>query len=472
MRPRIADTWHCHHSVTWLMRIAYLTDADRSLTALLRSSTPSRRRLSLIDFAYETEMKQFLSHNHCRALVSTLAHQTDALALPHHATSSSILWQVLNLPLSGSPLLDSCTDLRRRNWQRSKRHLSLALYRRDAPPPLRGLARKMEFLCVPRVKLLIRHALSLGYTLLFVGLLLNRADADPFDAALARRNSSRPLWTTPLVLEALFLWWSLNLLLDRYSSHRRQITSARLAWRYSLLEAGTLPLLLIALALSWAPIVPDVIASFTGARTVRSASSSSWFGRRVAEAPPPSSDMHASDVHAGEHSTRELPPHIRMLRDESAALPIDISELSMLLLGVCAIPLCVQLLKLATQHRILGVLMIILSKMMYAPLRTSSNLVEPHTSTLIPRPPPPHLLLSCLVSRLPISSARASPRTSRTLPSPRYDVSLFLVIFSSYAIGFGLAFIAVMSVQAKWLPILYSDSWAEGTHSPPPPTLE
>ena len=225
-------------------------------------------------------MKHFLSHNHCRALVSALAHQTDILALPHHATSSSILWQVLTLPLSSSPLLDSCTDLRRRNWQRSKRHLSLALYRRDAPAPLRDFARKIEFLCLPRVKLLIRHALSLGYTLLFVGLLLNRADADPFDAALARRSSSRPLWTTSLILEALFFWWSLNLLLDRYASHRRQITTSR----YSLLESGTLPLLLIALVLSWLPIVPDVLTSFTEARSAPAlhlsgiGSSSTWFG--------------------------------------------------------------------------------------------------------------------------------------------------------------------------------------------------
>ena len=82
------------------------------------------------------------------------------------------------------------------------------------------------------------------------------------------------------------------------------------------------------------------------------------------------------------------------------------SQISMLLLGLCAIPLCVQLLRLATQHRILGVLMIILSQMMY-------------------------------------------------------DVSLFLVLFSSYAIGFGLAFIAVMSAQASWYPILTVESWAD-----------
>ena len=82
------------------------------------------------------------------------------------------------------------------------------------------------------------------------------------------------------------------------------------------------------------------------------------------------------------------------------------SQISMLLLGLCAIPLCVQLLRLATQHRILGVLMIILSQMMY-------------------------------------------------------DVSLFLVLFSSYAIGFGLAFIAVMSAQASWYPILTAESWAD-----------
>ena len=36
-----------------------------------------------------------------------------------------------------------------------------------------------------------------------------------------------------------------------------------------------------------------------------------------------------------------------------------------LLLGLCAVPLCLNTLRIFAQHRILGVLMIILSKMMY-----------------------------------------------------------------------------------------------------------
>ena len=56
-----------------------------------------------------------------------------------------------------------------------------------------------------------------------------------------------------------------------------------------------------------------------------------------------------------------------------------------------------------------------------------------------------------------ITSTHLTPHLTAPL---RYDISLFLLIFSSYAIGFGLAFIAIMSVQAKWLPILYSGSWA------------
>jgi hypothetical protein len=39
------------------------------------------------------------------------------------------------------------------------------------------------------------------------------------------------------------------------------------------------------------------------------------------------------------------------------------SEISLLILGMCAIPMAIRLLNLLTQHRILGVLMIILSKM-------------------------------------------------------------------------------------------------------------
>ena len=44
--------------------------------------------------------------------------------------------------------------------------------------------------------------------------------------------------------------------------------------------------------------------------------------------------------------------------------PSDRERWSMLLLGVSAIPLCIRMLRMFTQHRILGVLMIILSKMM------------------------------------------------------------------------------------------------------------
>jgi hypothetical protein len=39
------------------------------------------------------------------------------------------------------------------------------------------------------------------------------------------------------------------------------------------------------------------------------------------------------------------------------------AEISLLILGMCAIPMAIRLLNLLTQHRILGGLMIILSKM-------------------------------------------------------------------------------------------------------------
>ena len=240
-------------------------------------------RLSLLELAYASEMKSFLSHPHCRALVRVLSHQTERLALPRHASTLSLLGQACVLPLGGWPLLDTCTDLRKRHWQRSKRHLPLALFRRDAPPPLGRLERIVEFLCVPRVKLVLRHVLSVCYVLLFASLLLLRADVAPLDAVVNGPRRSEPLeWTTPLVLELLLFWWSLNLLLDRYSSHRRQATASRLAWRYSLLEVSALPLVLLALGLAWYPALPNLIARLTG-QPIPDAPAFGFFGGRRAE---------------------------------------------------------------------------------------------------------------------------------------------------------------------------------------------
>ena len=79
------------------------------------------------------------------------------------------------------------------------------------------------------------------------------------------------------------------------------------------------------------------------------------------------------------------------------------NEWAVLLLGGCAIPMSIRSLRLLTQHRILGVLMIILRKMLY-------------------------------------------------------DIALFLVVFTIVAVGFGLAFVGLLAVQAPWLPIL-APSW-------------
>ena len=66
-----------------------------------------------------------------------------------------------------------------------------------------------------------------------------------------------------------------------------------------------------------------------------------------------------------------------------------------------------------------------------------------------------------LTSHLPPITSHLLPITDHRSPSPRYDVSLFLVIFSTVALGFGLTFIALMSMEAphslrhvaRWQPI-------------------
>ena len=160
-------------------------------------------------------MKTFLSHPHCRALVRTILHQTAHLALPHHSSILAIFAQIAMLPLGlisplGShPLLDGCIDLRRAAWLKAKRRLILAEQRKHAPPELTGGARIIEFLRIPRVKLLLRNGLRGLYTLLFVVVLLLRADMRPLAANAAPTGLRWPLW-----LEALFAWWTTNLLVD------------------------------------------------------------------------------------------------------------------------------------------------------------------------------------------------------------------------------------------------------------------
>ena len=136
------------------------------------------------------------------------------------------------------------------------------------------------------------------------------------------------------------------------------------------------------------------------------------FSNRIVQPPPPSpppfswADPFAEGKGDGAGAgSADLSGSSAGLGGGSAARPIsDIEHYSMLLLGACAVLLCVRLLRLLTEHRILGVLMIVLGKMLY-------------------------------------------------------DVALFLVIFSTIALGFGLAFVALLSTRARW----------QVCHLPPPP---
>lgn len=319
--------------------------------------------LSLIELAFSSEMKTFLSHAHCRALVRTVLHQTSQLALPQHTTVTSIFLQAASLPLGYTSLLDCCIDLRRDKWLKAKRRLTFAEQRKRAPLEVRGRARVYEFLHVPRVKLLLRNALRSLYTLLFTALLLVRADMRPLAP-----DASMPWWA--LAMEGLFLWWTINLLLDLASQSVRQRARTTRLVGWTVLDFLTLTLVLVALIFSWRSYLQGTPSAGTHA----DGGIGSLLGRQLAH----------DDEGAGEIATRS----------RSAGAPSRDERWSTLLLGLCAIPICIRMLRLLAEHRILGVLMIILTKMMY-------------------------------------------------------DVSLFLVIFSTIASGFGLAFIALLSMEVR-----------------------
>ena len=369
---------------------------------------------SLLELAFTAEMKAFLSHGQCRTLVARMTNQTELLALPRATGWLAILRQAALLPLGRRALLDACVDLRRAGWPKAKRRLPLAEQRKRSPEPLAGVPRRLEFLRIPRVKQLTRNALLLVHVLLFILVLLRRADARP-----------------TLLAEAVLLWWTLNLLVDRWHADRVSphaiSPSSRAARRVDL---ATHLLLAIALVLSWrAALAGEATRDFHADASEAAASSvvvpSVDFAHRLVHPPPPSpppfrwtdplnsGGRRLDDVALGEATVTARGGIGGVAADGGGsggaahAPAASVAEQSSLvLLGLCAIPLCVRLLRLLTEHRVLGVLTITLGKMLY-------------------------------------------------------DVALFLALFATAALGFGLALVALLSVRAPWQPIL--DGTWQGT---------
>ena len=275
------------------------------------------------------------------------------------------------MPLGYTATLDVCVDLRRAAWAKAKRRLTLAEQRAQAPPPLQYTG--AEFLRIPRVKQLVRNGLLAAYSALFVLVLLTRVDTGAqaaaaastrvggFGAAFGSSAAATAVewgsvrvpfvpWLPAWLLEAIFMWWTLNLLLDHASQHARQASrTLKLAVGATALDLVTLSLLVVSLAIAWR-------ADLGGARA------------DAGDAPPSPPGWGRRLEHDGE-ARRQLGAAVDASADAGDGAPhaaLHGREWSVLLLGLCAIPMCIRSLRLLTEHRILGVLMIILAKMMCA----------------------------------------------------------------------------------------------------------
>ena len=150
-------------------------------------------------------------------------------------------------------------------------------------------------------------------------------------------------WTVPLLTEALLLWWTLNLLVDRASQCMRRLEPS--VWPHAP-DLATLSVLALGLALPWARALRDVpVRLLSGTATP------------PPSPPPPDGDGPQWSLLSGRRALGEPEPTIDV---SGAAFDFDgsaVHRTSMLLLGLCAIPLCLRLLSLFREHRILGVLM-------------------------------------------------------------------------------------------------------------------
>ena len=287
-----------------------------------------------------------------------------------------------------SETLSACTDLHCAAWQKAKRRLTLAQQREQAPLPLGHHELALEFVRVPRVKLLLRNVLLVVYSCLFVLVLLTRVEthaavsaaaaAAPSSSSSTQRKSALsssgaaisssaaiasaaaavpwgwlPIW----VLEPLFLWWTFNLVVDHASQHaRRPRRALSLNGPGTILEVSTLLLILFALGLAWHADQRRRLEAEAAAHGDRSPPPP------PSPSPPPPSPSRPAGGWAGVPWGRHL-SSVDVADGTQDETVWGAAEVSLLILGMCAIPMAIRLLNLLTQHRILGVLMIILSKM-------------------------------------------------------------------------------------------------------------
>ena len=345
-------------------------------------------RISLLELASALDMKAFLSHSRCQTIVSTLLNQVDALAVPRYVSAPAILTQIILLPLGYTGLLSVCSDPRQAAWKQAKRGLTLGDQRRLEPKKLNPAARAREFVRVPRVKKVVCNALRLLHALLFASVLLIRADTDP----VCSHPGDSPWWV--VALEGLLLWWTFNLQIDQLSQHaRRGDRKRKLAWGHPLIDSVALSVLVVSLILWWMCFfwAKSPNAGVRG-EYVAQAGPESVFGSWTPTPPPPPD--------AGRKGMRRLDAF------SDAGMQMSAGEWSMLLLGLSAIPLLFQLLHIATELEMLGVPMIIMSKMVY-------------------------------------------------------DILPFFIVFFAAALGFGLTFVAVMSMHSSWRPGVFA--WTQQT---------
>ncbi|KAL1522133.1 hypothetical protein AB1Y20_021774 [Prymnesium parvum] len=296
---------------------------------------------SLVELAWENEMKRFMSHPLCRMLIKRLSSSTDRLSLMSLTSSVSIFLSVLRLVP-----LDGCVDVMQERWKLRKRQLTLSEQRRSKPTPLVGFARYIEFLQIPRVKLLLRNIFSCLYLLLFVLYFFTQTEVP-----------SPCLWqpmTSFIVIRHTFSIWTVAILLDEMLQMKRDGIRAYFCSYWNLLDMLWLGMVVGSILLS--SFEPDCEA--IDAPELRAA---------PARAPSPCDVGRVDEaVEADEGVEVDAGPAISVSWFNAFTLkhsPTSTWELSVILLGYAAIPLFLRLLAVFGGHRKLGVLLIIVTNM-------------------------------------------------------------------------------------------------------------
>ena len=307
---------------------------------------------SIIQFAWDGDLKSFLFHPHCLKLVARNNYQTDKLALP--ANSGQTMW-IYVIKNSLWPFrLKQCTDLQEqeererlaKEYKSRRSRRSLLHAELEKVPRLGRFEKAVEFYNIPFVKEVVRNFVFVLYLCVFVAALLLRVE-------LGFPDEVGP----QLFLEVAFGWWTVSMAIDemyQFSNDPKHFSSfsnkVDLVWLLALH---------LSLGLSW---FDYTLGDFLRPLLVGMDEDESW--DEIADGHVELGAGRAPRPGGGGGAQATGNTH-RFEVFSLASLQRTPQRAALLLLGVGAVPLFLRVLNVFSNHQKLGILMIILRKMIY-----------------------------------------------------------------------------------------------------------